>query len=287
MMTLSRSDTDLLAPARSGKKLVCFELPGRPARKFFLYRPSTEIPGAPLVVSVHGIARNAPAHAYRLMDEAERYGLVVAAPLFGKAEYGQYQQLEDAKSGARSDEALFDILEAAARVSRADTSRILLFGYSGGAQFAHRFAMAYPDRVISAALVGAGWYTFPTDEAPYPYGVDTRFRSKLRFDAAAMASVRYHVMVGELDTLRDASLRYTKRLNAMQGHTRVERASRWVAAMTQLALQAQADAPASALMLPGVGHSFADSADKASLAQHIFKRFAADAGLKPIDLERP
>ncbi len=95
-----------LARAAAGqgqRKLVYYESPGPRTRQFLLYRPSTERRGAPLVLSVHGIARNAAAHAYRLMAEAERYGLTVAAPLFDKAQYGQYQQLSDPKTGARSD----------------------------------------------------------------------------------------------------------------------------------------------------------------------------------------
>lgn len=267
--------------ASAARKLAYHEIPGPQPREFFLYRPSTERAGAPLVVSVHGIARNAAAHAYRLMEEAERYGVVVSAPLFSKERYGQYQQLLDPKLSARSDLALLDIMYAAERLTSADASKVLLFGYSGGAQFAHRFAMAHPSRVTSAVLAAAGWYTFPVANAPYPYGLDTG-GSELSFDLHGMLRVRYHVMVGELDTERDSSLRQSKRLDRAQGHTRVERARNWVGAMKGLADEVHLDASASLLTLPSVGHSFVESVEKAALPRLVFERFAADSGISPI-----
>ena len=46
-----------------------------------------------------------------------------------------------------------------------------LFGFSGGAQFAHRYVLAHPDRVAAAGIGAAGWYTFPDSATPYPYGL--------------------------------------------------------------------------------------------------------------------
>lgn len=268
------------------RKLAYHETAGSSPRQFFLYRPATELAGAPLIVSVHGIARNAAAHAFRLVEEAERYGLSVVAPLFDKAQYGQYQQLEDARTGMRSDLALLDILDAARRLSSADHGRILLFGYSGGAQFAHRFVMAHPGRVASAVLVGAGWYTFPDLEAAYPYGLDTRRAGfAVRLDTEGFARVPQHVIVGDLDVRRDSSLRRSKRLDRTQGRTRLERAQRWVRAMQAFAPGEQADVNPTYDTLSGVGHSFVDSVEMARLPKHIFARFRVDAGLSPVAIE--
>ena len=260
------------------RKLAFYEFPGQRPREFFLYRPDSEVADAPLVVSVHGIARNATAHAYRLMEEAERCGVSVLAPLFSKEAYGQYQQLQDAKTEARSDHALLDILDAAARLTSADVSRILLFGYSGGAQFAHRFAMAHPQRVASAVVAAAGWYTFPTMQARYPYGLDTG-GSALRFDIDRLLDVRYHVMVGALDTVRDSALRSSKKLDRMQGRTRLERAMSWTNFMRGLACEEQLRAPDIPIVLPSVGHSFVDAVERAALPRRVFDCFAQDVDL--------
>lgn len=274
---------DDLRPVMS-RKLTFHETTGQTPRQFFLFRPSTERKGAPIVVSVHGIARNAAAHAFRLMADAERYGLVVVAPLFSKEHYGQYQQLEDAKTGVRSDIALLEVLNRVGQLSSADATKTLLFGYSGGAQFAHRFAMAHPKRVCSAVLAAAGWYTFPDEGTRYPRGLDTRAAaSSLRFDKSDFTQVRFHVVIGELDTERDNSLRKGKRLDRTQGRSRLERASNWVTAMSFLAFQEQGHAPPTLSVLPGAGHSFADCIEKADLTKHVFALFEADAALPEIE----
>lgn len=262
------------------RTLAYYETPGPEPRQFFLYRPETARPGAPLVVSVHGIARNAAAHAYRLMAEAEQYGLNVVAPLFEKEIYGQYQQLEDPKTGVRSDLALLDIVDAVGRLTPIAAEKILLFGYSGGAQFGHRFVMAHPNRVASAVLVGAGWYTFPDFLERYPYGLNTEAVCRgLRLSIDAACAVPQHLFVGELDVERDNSLRQSKRLDRMQGRTRVERGRHWVEAMREYSRGGQGAARVTFSTLSGVAHSFAVSVERADLPRRIFECFSRDAGL--------
>ncbi len=264
------------------RKVAFYELPGPVARRFFFYRSKNETPGAPLVVSVHGIARNAAAHVYRLIDEAERYGLNVIAPLFEKEQYGQYQQLFDARTRTRANIALIDILNAAARLSKAHADQVLMLGFSGGAQFTHRFVLAHPSRVISAAHVSAGWYTFPYKARRYPYGVGCSAGPiDLNLDAAL--SVPQHVFVGELDCERDGSFRQSPRLDQLQGATRVARAKAWVAAMTEAAQASDRGVAPTLQTLPGVGHSFSDAVEIASLPRRVFDHFAKDAGLTAVE----
>lgn len=253
-------------------KVAYYEIPGPVARRFFFYRAKNEAPGGPLVVSVHGIARNAAAHTYRLIDEAERNGLSILAPLFEKDLYGQYQQLHDDPSGVRADLALLDMLQAAGRLSRANTERILLFGFSGGAQFSHRFVFAHPKRVFSAVHVSAGWYTFPTETDRYPRGVKPG-RSAIDLDVISAFGVRQHVLVGEEDVDRDSSLRQNKWLDESQGRTRVERAGRWVDAMAAAAPSGEGP---SFELLPGVAHRFAEAVEISSLPRRVFDLFTRD-----------
>lgn len=261
------------------RKASYHELAGAAPRRFFFYRANNEIPGAPIVVSVHGIARNAAAHTYRLIDEAERYGLSIIAPLFEKEHYGQYQQLVDAKTDIRADLALLDMLGAAARLSKADAGRVLLFGFSGGAQFSHRFVLAHPSRVASAVHVSAGWYTFPDEAKRYPYGLRGG-RAQLRLDLAASLKAPQHVIVGERDLERDSALRQTSRLDARQGKTRVERAHRWVEAMSKVS--AGGGAVPSLQFMPSVAHSFVDAVETGCLPRRVFDHFAKDANLAVI-----
>jgi pimeloyl-ACP methyl ester carboxylesterase len=258
------------------------ELEGAQKRRCFLFQPASARRGAPLVVSVHGIARNAGAHVYRLMDEADRLGVCVLAPLFEKPLYGQYQQLFDARTGVRSDLALIDMVAEVSRLTGADGMRLLLLGYSGGAQFAHRFAMAYPERVTSAVLAAAGWYTFPDPAAAYPLGLDTAgVPSPLSFDPDAFLRTPMHVLVGDLDIARDASLRRSDLIDSAQGRTRVARAQAWVAAMNAAAVSRRLPLPADFRLLRAVGHSFSDAVDRSDLARLAFEHFACDAAPGP------
>lgn len=263
-------------------KVSFLEFDGDPIRQCFLYQPASAKPGAPLVVSVHGIARNAAAHVYRLVHEAERLGCCVLAPLFEKSRYGQYQQLIDARSNVRSDLALIDMINHVARHTGADGERLLLLGYSGGAQFAHRFAMAYPRRVSSAVLAAAGWYTMPDPTVAYPLGLDTMANAaELRLDADAYLRVPMHVLVGDLDTERDGSLRRSDLIDTTQGRTRIARARTWVAAMAKAAREREVPSLVDIALLSGVGHSFADAVEKSELAKLAFEHFACDAAPGP------
>lgn len=263
------------------RKVAFHELPGPVVRRFFFYRAGNENPGAPLVVSVHGIARNAAAHVYKLIDEAERYGLSIVAPLFEKEHYGQYQQLFDTRSGARADLALLDILSAAGRLSKANIDRVLMFGFSGGAQFTHRFVLANAERIASAVHVSAGWYTFPDRAKRFPYGLRPG-RAPFEIDIAAALTVPQHVIVGELDCERDSALRQTRRIDERQGTTRVTRAIGWVDAMGEAAENAGIGAAPTLQILPGVAHSFSEAVEISCLPQHVFDHFVRDAGLAPV-----
>lgn len=277
-MTVMKS-LDSTSETLADRRVSYHEREGLPLLRYFLFRPSTTRPGAPLAISVHGIARNAAAHAFRLMEDAERLGVCVLAPLFEKDAFGQYQQLQDRTRGVRSDLALLKMIDEAAGRCEADPDRLLLFGFSGGAQFAHRFAMMHPDRVASAVIASAGWYTLPRVDAPYPFGLDTAsFALDAEFDVAKFLRVPFHVFVGELDTERDGSLRQSRLLDSTQGATRIARARTWVEAMTRAAASEGGRAPTLSV-LPGVGHDFNDCIERAGLSQAAFRFFAEDAAL--------
>jgi poly(3-hydroxybutyrate) depolymerase len=272
----------LTAEPGAHRKVTLHQIDEAPPRTFFFFRPVREAPGAPIVVNVHGLSRNAAASIYPFLDEASRYGLSIVAPLFAKDTFGQYQQLIDKRSGVRSDLALLEMLSAAGDMCAADARRVLLFGFSGGAQFAQRFTLAYPNMVTSVALVAAGWYTMPGSRRAYPFGVGSDTHAPaLKLDVAGAARKPHHILVGELDTLRDASLRRSHGLDAHQGLTRIERAQTYFHAMSNIAEKDRGPAPTFEI-LDGVGHDLVSTVRAADLPRRIFAHFAADAGLSPL-----
>ncbi len=146
-------------------------LPDDPDQVYFLYVPRRCPADAPIVVSVHGITRNACEHAMLLAPFAERYGAVLVAPMFSNDRFRRYQRLRNERQYGRPDRVLEKIIADARHLTDVATEQIHLYGYSGGGQFAHRYTMAHPEKVAAVVVGAAGWYTFPDPRLKYPYGI--------------------------------------------------------------------------------------------------------------------
>jgi poly(3-hydroxybutyrate) depolymerase len=246
---------------------------------YFLYAPRSAGPRPPLFVTVHGISRNARQHATLFAPLAERYGVVVVAPLFPADEYGDYQRLGRGARARRADRALETLVEEVGRLTGAQTDRFYLFGYSGGGQFAHRFTMAHPHRVEAYAVGAAGWYTFPDPSLRYPWGVQTGpSLPDVEMLPPRFLGVPATVFVGDRDTRPGSALRKTRRVNEHQGESRLERAQRWVQAMRQAAREAGVPPPIELVPLPGCGHSFKRCMKRGGMGAQLFSRLFAQTG---------
>jgi len=217
-------------------KVLKRRLGGRLGQVYYLYIPRSAGRRPPLMVSIHGISRNARQHAKLLSSMAELYGVIVLAPLFSKKQFPDYQRLGRLRRGPRSDLALDRIVGEVLNLTRADTGRLHLFGYSGGGQFAHRYAMAHPERVASVVIGAAGWYTMPQSENSFPHGVGLcRDLPSLRFDSSRFLRVPMTVIVGDRDIDRDPGLNKSEKIDRMQGRNRIERAFNWAKIMNLMA----------------------------------------------------
>jgi pimeloyl-ACP methyl ester carboxylesterase len=224
--------------------------------KMLAHVPPGAGPDTPVLVAVHGISRNAREHldtfAAALGDRC-----AVLAPRFNEAQFPSYQRLGIGRDEPRADlvfEAALDQMAASAGLS---TARMHMFGFSGGAQFAQRYAMLRPARVASLQLASAGWYTFFDAGVPWPRGCRTTDPAgrKILANEAFFHRIPCHVYVGENDTERDSALRAGPKIDAQQGETRLTRAHAWVAHLT--ARRGPLRAPPSFTALHGCGHDFA------------------------------
>jgi pimeloyl-ACP methyl ester carboxylesterase len=247
---------------------------GDPPLEAYVYLPRTLAPQAPVIAIVHGISELPRQHVECFAPLAERQGAILVAPHFARPRFRDYQRLGRGSRGARADRALERLVEEIARETHARAGRFFLFGYSGGGQFAHRYAMAHPQRAAAAVVASAGWYTFPDAERFYPRGIrDRGDLAGVRFEPDAFLRVPLLVTVGARDVERDASLRQSEALDREQGRSRVERAERWVEAM-QAAARERGLPPAAVLRrLEDVGHSFEDNAGRGALAEIAFEHF--------------
>lgn len=241
------------------------------SQRYFLYTPKSCAANAPIFVSVHGISRNAREHAECFAPFAEQHGAILIAPRFSKERFPDYQRLGRKGRGERADLVLNKIVGEVGLLTGAQANQVFLFGYSGGAQFAHRYALAYPGRVAKLVLGAAGWYTFPDAGLKYPRGVaPTKSLPDISFDLDRFLAIPACVLIGERDIRQDIGLNKSAKIAAQQGATRLERGEHWIAAM-QCAASAQGlDTPYLFQTLPRCRHSFTQSMRRGGMGKMVF-----------------
>ncbi len=210
---------------------------------YFLYVPTSADSMRPLsvLVALRGIGDRAEDFATSLTAEAEARGWVLVVP---QTPYNpDWKKVDALKSDAQSEmpwlESLLESLPEETSLKLKD--RVLLYGFSRGAQSAHRFALMYPERVLGAAIMSAGAYTLPVDcnpasdgETPleFPLGVsDIKSYCGEPFDRNEVKQVAFWIGVGEKD---NASGEVSASFDRYIGTNRVDRAKSFAKAMTDL-----------------------------------------------------
>jgi len=262
---------DFIKPELATGKVLKRRLAGYLGQTYYLYIPRSMRKSAPLMVSIHGVSRNARQHARMLSSMAEQYGVVLLAPLFSKQQFPDYQRLGRLGHGPRADLALDRIIGEVLFLTGADRGRLYLSGYSGGGQFAHRYAMAHPERVAAVVIGASGWYTFPDNKQRYPRGIaSTKSLPSLRFDRTRFLRIPMTVIVGDKDNERDLELNKSPRIDMQQGLNRLERARNWIESMNLAATAHDIAAHHQLTVLPGVGHSFEQGIEVEAMNEKIF-----------------
>jgi pimeloyl-ACP methyl ester carboxylesterase len=242
-----------------------------PDFQYFLYVPDTAGEHAKTFVTVHGYTRNVIEHVEMFAPFAYQHGLILVAPLFSKERFPDYQRLGRKGKGGRADIRLDMVVSEAAGQTGADSERIYLFGFSGGGQFVHRYAMAYPERVSRAVIASAGWYTFPDPVLEYPFGIrNGSLLSGIDFNPGEFLQVPVCVMVGEHDIERDDEFRKSKSLDRQQGTTRLERGRRWIRTVSAAAKALSLDTVYNFEVLPESNHSFAACMKQGNMGERVF-----------------
>lgn len=241
-----------------------------PMQEYLVYAPTSGAFGAPIFVAVHGLACN-PHDLARVFSElCETAGVVMLAPIFTTEQHSDYQRLGRSGRGVRADVALDRCVAEVASLTGADVKQVHLFGYSGGAQFVHRYLMAHPHRVARAVVASAGWYTFPDTKLRFPYGIRPHRRLPgVNFDPEKFLRVPVTVLVGQRD-VGGAKVRSTERLNKQQGVNRLERARKWVATMRAAAEAHGYEPRVTCTEVPDMDHSFTQFCQRGALAERVF-----------------
>ena len=239
---------------------------------YYMRRGTDSLPGRTLVL-LHGISRNAAELATRFAAASQWDGWTLIAPVFEKDRFGQFQQMLAAESEVPSDQALIALIERVFDDAGRDPVPVHLFGFSGGAQLAHRFAMLHPHLTAAVYAMAAGWYLLPDKSIPYPYGLGDLGPAR-SCDLVRALTVPMTVAVGALDTRCDNVVRQDRIINRTQGRNRYIRARKWHKAVNRIALE-QGILHTIALQVIANGtHNFGQCVEETDLMDRVHTAFA-------------
>lgn len=235
----------------------------------YLSAPDAGSSNAPPLLALHGISRDAQSVFDAFSEAPNNAGRVVIAPCFEARKWPVYQRITHRN---RADIALLELLTSLRAFGVIDGGPADLFGFSGGAQLAHRFAMLYPHMVSSLHVSSAGWYSLPNEDAPYPYGLGApdekeqvwRRRMLLGLDVFLRLPISIYVGCDDIGT-DEPTLRRNPALDAAQGSSRRARAASYCDALCAAAVVHGGQAAVRHFELPGCGHSFDECVETGGL----------------------
>ncbi len=245
-----------LSPGASTSFAFGDRSPGIP--NVWVYVPKTAKTGESLqpLIAMHGMGGKGQPFAAPLVEFADRHKWLLIAPDFAYRDWRDPQQVRTDEM--RLTPGLITLTEALPdKIGWEIQDRLLLFGFSRGAQLATRFSLFYPEHVLAVAAVSAGTYTVPREtwttggqEAilPLPFGVGDLSRTIGRsFDLNTVKTLHFWVAVGGND---NATAELPKDWDPYLGSGRINRAETFVRYLKE------AGVDASLHVFNGIGHAF-------------------------------
>lgn len=169
---------------QGSSEFVCIDPRPGPRREItvFAHRPARFSPESPILLVMHGRARNGRAYREGWIAEAEARGFLVAVPEFSEAhyptnhEYNYGDMMTPAGEHRPRDLWAFPLVdrvfEALRDRSGSQRTRYSLFGHSAGGQIVHRLMTFAPSPLIEYALAAnSGSYTLPVFDEAFPFGL--------------------------------------------------------------------------------------------------------------------
>ncbi len=156
-----------------------------------------------ILVSVHGTGRMQSLYRQLFAEFAEYNNCIVLAPLFpaNVLQDGNMSGYKYMREGdIRYDQVMLGMIDEVAERYGVSGERVLMFGFSGGGHFTHRFTLLHPRRIRAASIGAPGSVTLIDFEKPWWVGVqncEQEFGVKVNpedFDGLPL-----HFVVGEAD----------------------------------------------------------------------------------------
>jgi pimeloyl-ACP methyl ester carboxylesterase len=256
-------------PFASGTEQRTFEIAGIPI-EIHAYKPPGYT-GRAVLITLHGLSRNAEGYLGHSRPLAERHGLLLVAPHFDRERFptwryqaggiARYARPPESRPPQMEPESrwtarmLLELIEAVRREENAPDLPYYLIGHSAGAQLLSRFAALVPNAARRIVIANPSTYVWPTRDAHFPFG----FGGLPDAIGSEEAIRRYlaqpvTIFLGTSDVARDGTLNVTA--GAMrQGANRYERGTQIFRAARELATNKGWDFNWRLVEAPGVGHS--------------------------------
>ena len=157
---------------------------------------------------IHGASRDVEKYLNQWIKEPQDKNVILVAPHFTKENYPYFATLGMATSSGRtiknqsnnlrdSISSFYNYFQSKYNLK---TNSYLIFGFSAGSQFVHRYLMYGEDmRAEKVVLGSAGWYTFLNNE-PFPYGIRNMPLERERFEWFLSRQVLFVLGVEDDDT---------------------------------------------------------------------------------------
>ncbi len=160
------------------------------------------------IVLIHGSERSAESYRNRFKLFAEETNSVIIVPLFPvgipesgniEADLGNYFMAVE--NGIRFDEILINMINEFWDRFNLKANKIMLHGFSGGAQFAHRFFYIHPERIKCISIGSMSMITYLFDTEKWPLGcMDIQNLYGVAFNIDKLKNKPIQIIVGDKDT---------------------------------------------------------------------------------------
>lgn len=232
----------------------------------------------PVIIGFHGNDRDCSYWIETWKEYADKDGFMFFIPWFTHESFPtrRYQEvgIKDEDGNILSPKyrttALVDSLINTILInSGTQDSTVTIYGHSAGGQFVHRFMLLNDSPFVNKAIIGnPGWFTFPTKDLDYSYGIrnlgeiqDNQIRKMIEKDII--------LQLAEGDTLRENFLRKTYEAD-LQGLNRLERGNHFFDTLKSMAEKNDWNFNWQRVYVPNVGHDAIEMSRHA--AQHLLNK---------------
>lgn len=160
----------------------------------------------PLAVIVHGTERGMLAYRDAFADFAEANGVIVLCPLFPAnicfpGDLSSYKMLR--AGDLHYDAVMLDMIEEMRERYRVAGDKVMMYGFSGGGHFTHRFLYLHPERLLAASIGAPGVVTLLDFDHDFWVGVrdfEKVFGKKIDLEAIRRVAVQMVIGGADLET---------------------------------------------------------------------------------------